>query len=801
MNVKVQVAIVGSGPAGLSAGAHAAELGLSHMVLEASSAHANTIQEYQKGKEVMAEPGYLPLRSLVPFKQSSREEVLREWYESLLKYQVEIRYNAEVVEIKKGTGGFSLKLHNGDLIESEFVVLSIGVAGNPRKLEGPGSDLPFIQYTLKDPDEFSGETIIVIGAGDAAIENALALAKRNRVCIINRTNEFARAKQGNLEAILKAIEERRITCYYKSSVARIEENSEGEKRCLLVLNTEQKEIKIPCDRIIARLGAIAPRKFVESCGIKFPGADPGALPDLSSQYESTVPGLYVIGALGGYPLIKQALNQGYEVIEYILGHDIKPADNDLLVQRLSMLPYRLSVEECLDLLRQRIPLFSQINPLLFREMMLESSIRVLEAGQTVFKKDDFSTSVYTILDGEIEMDYEDGITFPYRVGSGGIFGELSLISGRQRTSTATARAYSLLVEIPRRTLLKLAASIDSVREGLDQQFIARTIQNALTPSLDIEALRDIAGLSRLERHRVGDMVFREGDIGDDIYLVRRGAVALSRSVEGRDVLVRQVRAGQYFGQVSLMNVGRRIESACAVVASETIRLSRDSFIQLLEKDETLLRRFQDELSTQAEEETAIASSPIASDALGFLLKNGAGEATDLLVINDSLCVGCDNCETACAETHGGITRVNRKEGPAFATIHIAVACRHCENPSCMKECPPDAIKLERGGQVNINYDTCIGCGKCESNCPYEVIRMAVEKKKRTHLFTWMLTGFGFPPGELGGIKKGAGSKKAVKCDLCKDRPSGPACVIACPTGAARRVKVADFNRLAQEAES
>ena len=38
------------------------------------------------------------------------------------------------------------------------------------------------------------------------------------------------------------------------------------------------------------------------------------MPELSETYESNVPGLYIVGALGGYPLIKQAMNQGYEVV-------------------------------------------------------------------------------------------------------------------------------------------------------------------------------------------------------------------------------------------------------------------------------------------------------------------------------------------------------------------------------------------------------------------------------------------------------------------------------------------------------
>ena len=87
--------------------------------------------------------------------------------------------------------------------------------------------------------------------------------------------------------------------------------------------------------MIGRLGAIPPRKLVEGFGIRFGSKDPTALPELSPTYQSSVPGLYVVGALGGYPLIKQAMNQGYEAVESICGRVVVPADQPLLEKRFA----------------------------------------------------------------------------------------------------------------------------------------------------------------------------------------------------------------------------------------------------------------------------------------------------------------------------------------------------------------------------------------------------------------------------------------------------------------------------------
>src|SRR5439155_22702426 len=128
------------------------------------------------------------------------------------------------------------------------VILAIGVQGNLNHLRIPGAELPLIQYQLDDPDEYQGEEIVVIGTGDAGLENALALAVNNSVSIINRVADFPRAKAGNIALTEAAIKRGDIHHFINSEPKQIEDGC-------LVLETADGMAKVDCNRIIARIGA------------------------------------------------------------------------------------------------------------------------------------------------------------------------------------------------------------------------------------------------------------------------------------------------------------------------------------------------------------------------------------------------------------------------------------------------------------------------------------------------------------------------------------------------------------------
>jgi cGMP-dependent protein kinase 2 len=805
-----RIAIVGSGPAGLSAASRAARLSLSHILLEKTDHLSDTIYKYQKGKHIMATPNQLVLRSDVEFDAGKREAILDIWDEQTTDNNVNVRLKAEIKAITGSKGDFTLELTSGDTIRAEAVVLAIGTQGNPNLMRCPGGDLPHVQYQLDDPGEYIDEHISVIGGGDAGIENALGLAadpeQRNTVTIVNRGPEFSTAKDANVKALFAARDAGRL-------IVRADTTPNLVEPGFITFDTSDGEVKVKCDRVIARMGSAPPRKFVEGCGIEFTSDDRVSYPKLTPTFETTNPGIFVIGALAGYPLIKHCMNQGYDVVEFINGNTaLKPADEPILEAKFKGLPGKRSVDEWLEFLRSNILILNDLSPLQMREFMLDSEARAYKRGDVIFERNDPGSSLFAIASGgvDVQVSANDArITVP--IGTGLIFGEVGLISGRRRGATIVASQDTICVEVSRSAALKLQSAVPAAKRAIERISTERQLLQMFGSGLQSKDLTEVLDNYELETISAGKSVITEGEEGDDIYVIRQGSMVVEKKVGGKQVFLNYLPAGSYIGEMALIAGGKRTATVRAAIKSEVIKLKGEAFRKLLSAKPQLLTKLKTDMAArqdinafvEAKKDSFSGVVDMYSNVANFLVENGIGEATDVLLIDENLCVGCDNCEKACADSHDGLSRLDREAGRTYAHLHVPTSCRHCEHPHCMSDCPPNAIHRGPDGEVFID-DTCIGCGNCQRYCPYGVIRMEAIPPKKPSLLEWLLLGRGPGPGEPGkkwmkdhsdpGTEQ---ANKAIKCDMCAGIEGGPACVRACPTGAAIRVAPEQFLSVAR----
>jgi len=135
------------------------------------------------------------------------------------------------------------------------------------------------------------------------------------------------------------------------------------------------------------------------------------------------------------------------------------------------------------------------------------------------------------------------------------------------------------------------------------------------------------------------------------------------------------------------------------------------------------------------------------------------------IFDTNKCVGCMACVVGCSIENGTNPSVNWREvnchnnlkHPSLPVFHFSLACNHCEDAPCMKNCPALAYtRDEKTGAIIHHAEACIGCKYCTWACPYDA------------------------------PKFNQATKIVEKCNFCVDRISDgkrPACVEACPVGA------------------
>ena len=170
------VIVVGSGPAGISAGATAKAAQLRYVGLEKTTA-ASTIRDYPRGKFVQATPlNMTEYGGLLMEGDYNKETLVKKWEEMLASLKLDINERDEVTGIEKTDYGFAIKTASDKLYKTRYVVLAIGVRGTPRKLGVPGEATGRVFHNLVEPDEFQNKNIIVVGGGNAGAEVAQALS-------------------------------------------------------------------------------------------------------------------------------------------------------------------------------------------------------------------------------------------------------------------------------------------------------------------------------------------------------------------------------------------------------------------------------------------------------------------------------------------------------------------------------------------------------------------------------------------------------------------------------------------------
>jgi len=259
----LDLAVVGCGPAGLSAALTAKTLGLRTVVLEREDI-GGTVRHYPRKKLVMTESLEVPGFGKIGAREILKEDLIEIWEEVVQRAGLEVTTGATVTEVQPLDGGGFRVVAGGETFSTRNVVLAIGRRGVPRKLGIPGEHLPNVAYSLREPEAYRGDRITVVGGGDSAVEAGLALAGQpgNEVRIAYRKGAFSRAKPKNRERVEEAVSMGRLSILWNTEIV---ENREEE---VVARGPEYHENVLPNDHLFVFAGGQLPTPFLERCGIQ-----------------------------------------------------------------------------------------------------------------------------------------------------------------------------------------------------------------------------------------------------------------------------------------------------------------------------------------------------------------------------------------------------------------------------------------------------------------------------------------------------------------------------------------------------
>lgn len=258
---RVDVVIVGAGPAGFAATLAAHGHGLRYRTLEQDSL-GGAVAHYPRRKLVLTSPVELPMVGVVKLRETTKEALLELWHSTETETGIAIDYGEKVDAIVREDGGFRVS-HTGGEIACRSVVLAIGRRGTPRRLGAPGEELPKVTYLLEDPEELRGRDVLVVGAGDSALEAAIALADQpdTGVTLSCRGDSFGRAKPPNRAKIDECERSGRIRVIRNSTVHSIAPDE-------VVLATPEGEERFANDAVFVCAGGELPFGFLREIGVE-----------------------------------------------------------------------------------------------------------------------------------------------------------------------------------------------------------------------------------------------------------------------------------------------------------------------------------------------------------------------------------------------------------------------------------------------------------------------------------------------------------------------------------------------------
>jgi cAMP-dependent protein kinase regulator len=227
-------------------------------------------------------------------------------------------------------------------------------------------------------------------------------------------------------------------------------------------------------------------------------------------------------------------------------------------------------------------LFRQLDEEQYHDVVDAMAEKRVSSGEEVIKQGGIGDYFYIVETGTLDVYVAKPGVAPVKVtsyGPGGSFGELALMYNAPRAATVTASSDCILWALDRVTFRRILMESTSKKRRMYEQFLERV---PLLSSLEAYERHKIADSLESAQFEDGQVVIKQGDIGNSFYIIESGeARVLQKDEQGQEHELPTLSTGAYFGELSLLSNRPRAATIIAKGKLKCATLGKEAFDRLL----------------------------------------------------------------------------------------------------------------------------------------------------------------------------------------------------------------------------